>query len=280
VFRLRPLVTPNPNEQAQAKRDVELARTRAETADRQAQRLASLGKEGVGDEPLLETKQADAEMARSDLAAAQTRLDQLRGASPLTSDVSLALKAPQDGVLVRLLATGGQSVSEGAPLFEVAELDRLWVEVPLYVGDVDRVDRSAPASLSSLGSTATKDLVTAAPVAAPPIGEASTATARLFYEIENVGRRFTPGQRVAMRLPVIGAKEPRLVVPYGAVVHDVLGGAGVYVAKGPTEFERVRVEVERVDGSLAVLARGPKAGTAVVVTGTAEHFGTEFGAGK
>jgi len=280
VFRLLPLVTPDRNQQAEARRDVELARTRALTAERQVQRLTSLGKEGVGDEPLLETKQADADMAKSDLAAAEVRLSQLTGASPLTSDVSLALKAPQGGVLVRVLATGGQSVSAGAPLFEIAELDRLWVEVPLYVGDVDRVDRTAAASLSSLGAKATQDLVPAQPLSAPPIGEASTATARLFYEIDNAGQRFSPGQRVAMRLPLVGQNEPRLVAPYAAVVHDVLGGAWVYVVRGPTEFERVRVEVERVQGNLAVLSRGPKAGTVLAVEGTAELFGTEFGAGK
>jgi len=280
VFRLLPLVTPDRNQQAEARRDVELARTRTQAAELQVERLKSLGKEGIGDQPLLETKQADADMAKSDLAAAQTRLDQLRGASPLTSDVSLALKAPQGGVLVRMHASGGQSVSAGAPLFEIAELDRLWVEVPLYVGDVDRIDRTAPASLSSLGTTAAPSVVAAQPVSAPPVGEASTATARLFYEIDNAGQRLTPGQRVAMRLPLLAQNEARLVAPYAAVVHDVLGGAWVYAARGPNEFERVRVEVERVQGDLAVLSRGPKAGTPLVIEGTAELFGTEFGAGK
>jgi hypothetical protein len=117
-------------------------------------------------------------------------------------------------------------------------------------------------------------------VSAPPIGDAATATARLFYEFDNAEQRFSPGQRVAVELPVVGQAEPRLVAPYSAVVHDVLGGSWVYVARGPTEFERVRVEVERVQGDRAVLSRGPKAGTMLVIEGTAEIFGTEFGAGK
>jgi cobalt-zinc-cadmium efflux system membrane fusion protein len=280
VFRLLPLVTPDRSQQADATRDVELARTRAATADRQVERLTSLGKEGIGDQPLLESKQAEADMAKSDLVAAQARLSQLRGGGALTSDVSLALKAPRSGVLVRIHATGGQSVSAGAPLFEIAELDRLWVEVPVYVGDVERVDRSMAASLRSLGGGSAPKLLVAHPVSAPPIGDAATATARLFYEFDNAEQRFTPGQRVAVDLPIVGQTEPRLVAPYSAVVHDVLGGSWVYVAKSPTEFERVRVEVERVLGDRCVLTRGPKAGTPLVIEGTAEIFGTEFGAGK
>jgi len=280
VFRLLPLITPDRSQQADATRDVELARTRATTADRQVERLTSLGKEGIGDQPQLENKQAEADMAKAELAAAQARLSQLRGGGALTSDVSLALKAPRAGVLVRIHATGGQSVSAGAPLFEIAELDRLWVEVPVYVGDVERVDRSLAASLRSLGGGTAPKLVAAAPVSAPPIGDAVTATARLFYEFDNSEQRFTPGQRVAVELPIVGQTEPRLVAPYSAVVHDVLGGSWVYVAKSPTEFERVRVEVERVLGDRCVLSRGPKAGTPLVTEGTAEIFGTEFGAGK
>ncbi len=280
VFRLLPLVAPHRNLQAEARRDVELARTRATTASRQVERLTELGKEGAGDQPALETRQAESSMANAELEAAQTRLDQLRGGSPLTSDVSLALKAPQDGVLVRLHATGGQSVNAGAPLFEVAELDHLWVEVPVYVGDLERVDRGASAALTSLGGTVGPAPVSAVPVPAPALGDANTATARLFYEIDNAKMKFSPGQRVALRLPLLGRGEERHVVPYSAIVYDVLGGAWVYVERAAHEFERVRVELERVHEGLAVLNRGPSEGARVVTAGVAELFGTEFGAGK
>jgi hypothetical protein len=45
-------------------------------------------------------------------------------------------------------------------------------------------------------------------------------------------------------------------------------------------FVRRRIEVEDVIGAVAVLSRGPKPGTRVVVAGAAELFGTEFGPGK
>ena len=45
------------------------------------------------------------------------------------------------------------------------------------------------------------------------------------------------------------------------------------------DFVRRRVELARVVEDLAVLRRGPPAGTSVVTVGAAELFGTEFGVG-
>jgi hypothetical protein len=71
-----------------------------------------------------------------------------------------------------------------------------------------------------------------------------------------------------------------LVVPWSAVTHDINGGAWVYENVAPQQYARRRVEVRRVVGPLAVLARGPAVGAKVVTAGVAELFGTEFGTGK
>jgi hypothetical protein len=49
---------------------------------------------------------------------------------------------------------------------------------------------------------------------------------------------------------------------------------------GPRVYERRRVEVDRVEGDVAVLARGPAIGTKVATTGSSELFGAETGTGK
>jgi membrane fusion protein, heavy metal efflux system len=76
------------------------------------------------------------------------------------------------------------------------------------------------------------------------------------------------------------ASEESLVVPWSAVTHDINGGAWVYENVAPQQYARRRVEVRRVVGSLAVLARGPAVGAKVVTAGVAELFGAEFGTGK
>lgn len=48
----------------------------------------------------------------------------------------------------------------------------------------------------------------------------------------------------------------------------------------PHVFVRRRVELQGVNNNMAILSRGPSAGTKVVIAGAAELFGTEFGGGK
>ena len=55
-------------------------------------------------------------------------------------------------MLRTLHATPGQSVSAGAPLFDLVALDTVWLRVPLYAGDVETVDRRAPATVFPLGA--------------------------------------------------------------------------------------------------------------------------------
>jgi hypothetical protein len=84
---------------------------------------------------------------------------------------------------------------------------------------------------------------------------------------------------VAVTLALRGAEES-LVVPWSAVVHDVLGGAWVYEQTAADTFLRRRVEVRFVIEGQAVLAAGPAPAAQVVTEGVAELFGTEFGMGK
>jgi len=71
-----------------------------------------------------------------------------------------------------------------------------------------------------------------------------------------------------------------LVVPFSAILYDIHGGEWVYEQIAPQKFSRRRVEVRHVVNGNAILARGPKAGTPVVIAGAAEIFGAEFGGGK
>jgi hypothetical protein len=72
---------------------------------------------------------------------------------------------------------------------------------------------------------------------------------------------------------------PRLVVPYAAVLYDSGGGTFAYTSPQPLVFVRQPIEVEYIEGDLAVLKAGPPVGTAVVTVGAAELLGTEFEVG-
>jgi multidrug efflux pump subunit AcrA (membrane-fusion protein) len=171
----------------------------------------------------------------------------------------------------------GQVVSAGAPLFEIVDLDRLWVRVPIYAGQVHEMDRQRDAAV--LGLSEAGDSHQAKPIEAPPTADPLAASVDLYYEVDNSDGRFRPGERVTVRVPLKG-EENSLVIPRAAVLRDIYGTAWVYVRSGDNEFRRERVAVQFTTEDLAVLSLGPEAGTPVVVDGAAELFGTEFGAGK
>jgi RND family efflux transporter MFP subunit len=274
--RLVPLAPVDRDLRAQADQQVAAAAARLEAAETRAARAAQLAQDRAGSTRASEEATADRDVARATLAAARARRSRL-GGSPLEADVALVLRAPHDGVLRQVLVSDGQTVAAGAPLFEVTAVADLWVRVPVYAGDLATVDRTTPASVRGLSGAAGGARV-ATPVEGPPTSDPVAITCDVFYTLPNADGALRPGERVAVALPLRDTAEA-IVVPWSAVVFDVDGGSWVYGAPGQHRYVRRRVAVGHVAGDLAVLTRGPAAGTAVVTVGAAELFGTEFGAG-
>jgi membrane fusion protein, heavy metal efflux system len=275
LLKLVPLAAVDRDLHAQARRAVESARARDEAAAARLARAERLLKDGAGTERAVEEAQAERAIAQSELEAARSRLG-LVSRSPLESDVIMRILAPRDGVLRQVSVAPGQSVTAGAPLFEVVGLTANWVRVPLFVDEVHRVKPDAPVRIHALLSGQDEG-VEALPVMGPPSADPVSATVDRFYELP-ASARFAPGQRVGVSLR-FDAEGELLAVPASAVVYDALGGAWVYVREAEHVYARRRVDVVRLEGTDLLLGRGPREGTPVVAAGAAELFGTEFGAG-
>lgn len=192
----------------------------------------------------------------------------------------LPLRAPADGVLITVTVQAGQQVTAGSVLFEVANLDPVYVRVPVFVGEEGAIATDRDATVGGLADAPGRPTRLAKPVLhTTPSANALTTTIDLYYEVENHDGKLRPGQRVGVTLPLRGEAES-LVVPHAAILRDINGGAWVYESLGKHVFARRRVIVDHVVGPDAVLAMGPKAGIKVVTDGAAELFGTEFGGGK
>ena len=72
----------------------------------------------------------------------------------------------------------------------------------------------------------------------------------------------------------------RLVVPYAALIYGLQGETWVYANGEPLVFVRQPINVDYIEGDLAVLAQGPAVGTEVVTVGVAELYGAETGVSK
>jgi cobalt-zinc-cadmium efflux system membrane fusion protein len=278
LLRLAPL----PPDFAQAGRDQEVAAARLRQAQAEATRMARLFAERLVSARDNERAQAELASARATAEAASAQLGQVRGGGADSRLSTLSVTAPSEGVIRSLNAAPGQTVAAGAPLAEVMRTDRLWVRVPIYAGDAGRVRRGVSATVHGLAGSQSGATLTASPVAAPPSADATAASVDLFYEVSGATGRLRPGERVGVTIPLTGgsATERGLAVPTTSLVRDMSGGSWVYERADSVTFIRRRVEVSKVVGGIAILAIGPRVGTRVVTAGSAELFGTEFGAGK
>lgn len=274
VFTLSPYLTAESKaslaaSQIEADGALATAKVQADAGKVEVDRAERLLADKAGSQKAVDEAKARREGALAAYKAAQARRDVLAAALSGRLD-PLPLASPIDGTLRRLHAAAGQRVNAGAPLFEVAAYDRLWVRVPVYVGDLPGIDATKKIAIDGLE---------AAPMAAPPSADPLTATGDLVYAVDNSKGGLRPGQKVTVPLP-LKSDEDSLVLPASAIVHDLQGGAWVYERVAEQKFVRRRVSVRHVTDGLAALASGPKAGAKVVVAGALEIYGIEFGHAK
>ncbi len=274
------------NTVAQARIDaegqVQQAQVQVEAAQIALARAERLLKEQAGTIRTVDEAKAQQLLSEKTLQAAVTRkklvdginLDEAAGTlKPLT------IASPLTGFVRTTQVRAGVMIAAGAPLFEIMNDDVLWVKVPVYVGDVDELDKEQPARLTQLDGLHTAEEVLAQPVDLPPTAVPLASAVDIYYELKNTKREFSPGQRVTANLTLKGNPEQR-VVPWAAVIHDIYGSQWVYEQLAAGKFVRRRVEVGWVRDGWGTLVRGPAVGTKLVTAGAAELAGTEFGFAK
>lgn len=302
VFRFTPLLTPErdvltPAErvrvaqtkadiataQIEAERQVESAKVNLEAAKIAYDRAVQLLKNKAGSQRSVDEAEAAWKLAREALATAEARhafLSGIRLDEDAGEIASRTIESPVAGVLQGIDAAAGETVAAGEALFRVVKLDRVWIRVPVYVGNWRKIDTDQGASVAEYGQPPDAALRAAKYVSTPPrSADPAATTVDLFYELANEDGRLYPGQRLPVTLPMRSLQKS-LVVPWSAIVYDVHGGAWVYEQVASQTYVRRRVEVRYVDGADAILARGPRPGAKVVSEGAAELFGHEFGVGK
>lgn len=275
LMAIAPLVPAERDQRIEAQRAVAAAEAEEQAARQRLQRLEQLLKDGAASVRSVEEARAQHQISAAALTAARERL---AGASktPVGAQGELTVTAPFDGVVQKVSAVSGQTVAASAPLLELAQIDTLWVRVPVYAGDARDVDERQRATVRRLGERTVP--LSATRVTAPLQGDPSAASVDLYYALSGNAGTFRPGERVLVELPLTST-EHGLVVPDAAVLYDIHGTTWVYQDLGDNAYARRRIEVARHAGDRAVVSRGLSEGLKVVTAGAAELFGTEFGAG-
>lgn len=267
--------------QVDAQRQIESAKVTVEAAGIAYDRAVQLLKNKAGSQRNVDEAAATLKLAQEALTTAEARHQLLSG---ITLDEQAGESAVRDiaspaaGVLRSLDAAAGETVGAGEALFSVVTLDRVWIRVPIYVGQWRDVDTGQPAMISEFGRPVGTTARAAQYVSAPPTANPLATTVDMYYELDNADGRLLPGQKLAVTVG-LQSRAKSLVVPFKAILYDIHGGAWVYRQTGEHVYARQRVAVEYTDGGDAILASGPPPGTRVVTDGAAELFGTEFGVG-
>ncbi|MFZ5443906.1 MAG: efflux RND transporter periplasmic adaptor subunit [Myxococcota bacterium] len=269
LLRLTAIAPTDRDTRARVAREVAAAEANLAALELRVTRNQALIEEGAGSARALEEAVAARAVAQADADAARARATTL-SRDPLLSDVAMQVRAPVTGVIRLLAVAEGQAVAAGAPLFELVDVDALQVRVPVYSGDLARLDPRAAPRVRRNGEARALE---ARFVPGPPTAEPDRSTVDRYLSLP-AGVSFAPGERVLVELPLVDVAHA-LVVPASAVVLDAWGGAWVYRCE-EGRYTRARVDAARRAGADMVLARGPAVGSCIVSVGAVELFGAEF----
>ncbi|MFZ5635575.1 MAG: efflux RND transporter periplasmic adaptor subunit [Pseudomonadota bacterium] len=167
--------------------------------------------------------------------------------------------APISGVVMARSATVGGVAGEGSPLFEIADLSTLWVDVHVFGADAQHIQPGVPIEVTRLSDGAKVE--TTLERVLPGTATASQSTVAR-ATIPNTDGLWRPGSAVKARITV--AKKPAsLVVPLSAL-QNFRDWQVVFIRVGDT-YEIRPVELGERDAERVEVLSGLKPGDHVVV---------------
>ncbi len=186
-------------------------------------------------------------------------------------DRQVAIRSPFAGTVIERLATEGSYVQTGAPLYRVADLTRLWVQLDAYESDLAQlaVGQTVEMEVEALPGETFEGRV----AFVDPVIDARRRTARVRIAISNPERRLRPGMfveaRVESEVGEAGDESQPLVVPASAPLFTGRRSV-VYVAVPGADRPTYEARVVRLGprvGDLYPVVAGVSAGDEVVTEG-------------
>ena len=180
----------------------------------------------------------------------------------IESNLSLTtypLTTPIAGVVLARDAAVGMVASESTPLFEVADLSTLWVDLHIFGRDAEHIAAGVPVEVTRLSDGVS--IRTTLERVLPGMATASQSTVARAV-IANADGQWRPGSAVKARITVALQAVP-LLVPQAAV-QTLRGQEVVFVRSGDTYAARP-VQLGRRDAQRVEVLSGLKAGEQVVV---------------
>lgn len=177
-------------------------------------------------------------------------------------NIRLPIYTPLSGVVTEKLVQQGQYVNVGDPLFNIADLSQVWIEVEVYESEFQNIKIGQPVEITSQSFPGKHFSGRVAFIY--PFLDPKTRTVKARVEMPNPGLKLKPDMFVqaAIKLGLGSA----IVVPVTAVM-DSGKRQMVWIETQPGVFEPRQVQVgQRSDDQIQILS-GIKAGDKVAVSG-------------
>lgn len=249
---------------ARTERDLELAR-------KERSRLEGLYHgEAVPERRLFEARHAEKD-AEADLDTARHRLQQYQGihrSGAREPTGRLALRSPIAGTLVSVRVAPGELVDEGRPLFDVVDLDRLWLEVHIPEAAVAKARAAAGAWFEVDGFQSPFEIDVergGRVISRGGVVDPGSRTTTLILEVPNPDHALAVGMFAHVHV-LTGEPVRGIAIPVSALVDDA-GQSVAYVERGGESFERRPLTLGVRDGIIVQVLEGLVPGERVVTRG-------------
>ncbi|MEO1975099.1 MAG: efflux RND transporter periplasmic adaptor subunit, partial [Paracoccaceae bacterium] len=181
---------------------------------------------------------------------------------PITADVS--------GVVTELMAEQGDYLERGMPIYQIANLDKVWVLFDLYESDLNWVKEGSKVeyTVQSIPGETFEGTISFI----DPILNDNTRVATARIEVDNSNGRFKPGMFVSAQIETDMSQngQQQMVIPRSAVLWT--GERSVVYMKKSLEsgvgFELREVNLGTATGDSYVVKSGLQPGEEIVVNGT------------
>jgi Cu(I)/Ag(I) efflux system membrane fusion protein len=206
-------------------------------------------------------------------------------------NTKLTIYSPIHGHVIKKYQREGNFVEEGTPLYDVANLDTVWIEAQVYEADQAFLRLGQPVAATTL-SLPNEEFAGRVSFIFPHLDE-NTRTLRVRFEMPNAGHKLRPGMYATVKIKVLpqetnlfakafaGDSEQQaklrenrvLAVPDSAVI-DTGSLKVVYREASPNTYEGVAVQLgprmALADQPIALypILSGLKAGDRVVTNGS------------
>lgn len=167
---------------------------------------------------------------------------------------SYEIRSPLDGVVINRHITKGEFIDNTAPIYEVADLSRVWVEIGVYQKDLLRINVGQDVQVLS---PITHLVEHAKIIFVNPIIQEDTINATAVAELPNPSRQWRPGMFVNVNITTEEA--PAGIIVTKDAIQEINGKSYVF-AKVGDGFEKRAVETGKMDNNNIEILAGLQQG--------------------